>query len=321
MTMNLPEQESRIAVTDIPERFYEELYSKADILYFRLNDNFQILSCNVTAEDRLITSKDALFQSSLITFITDSCQSDALKSLELCLKKGYLRGFAVQLQAQNGETVHGLMNGLTYENEDGSRFLRIYIQDITEAKELETANRILEFLFHAMQETSGSAVSFHRSFTQKFDCDGCGISLRLKDGESIIEGFWEGSGITEDIGPKDFRRWHPQIWRMMVQKCQKVETGKWTDNGSFWTGYLKETVSILHEQGEKQVFESLTAYASIALISLDVLDQYQGFFVPATTDYGHFFCLTAGRLAGMNILSVFWRIFPRRLYAFIQPGS
>lgn len=277
--MDMVKEKNQIITSDIPEKFYEELYSKADILYFRVDEEFHIISCNVTAEEKLGYDKESLLDTSLITFINDSFQGQIHQALEACFQKGYIRDIELQFQTQENHTVECIMNGLTFQDEDASRFLRLYIRDITLHKSTYLANRLLSTIIEVQQDKNSTSDFLFKKISEVLSCDGGGISLRFKGGESLISGYWDRVKLDQDFGAKDFRRWHPQIWTLMIQKCQKTEACQMTNRDSFWTGYLKEIISILHEQGEKNVFESLAQYESMALISLEKLDQYQGYLV------------------------------------------
>jgi signal transduction histidine kinase len=276
MTLNLIE-EDKIIIHEIPERFYEELYSKADILYFRLTDQFQIEGCNVSALEKLTTEIDTVLNTSFLTLLSDSSQGAIHHALQTCLKKGYVRGIEFQFLTPELQTIYCTLNGLTYEDEQQKRFLRLYIQDITTIKYLQMTNNILINLLDQPQKKVFTDNSFYRFITEELSCDGTGITLRLKKGESIISGYWK-TVPTHELGAKDFRRWHPQIWKMMIQKCRNIGIGTFSEKGSFWTGYLKEILTMLHEQGEKQAFESLSAFESLALISLKT-EESNGYLI------------------------------------------
>jgi signal transduction histidine kinase/CheY-like chemotaxis protein len=272
MMLNLIEEDKLIS-PEIPERFYEELYSKADILYFRLTDDFQIEGCNVSALEKLNTEIESILDNSFLTLLSDSSQSPVRHALLTCLKKGYVRDVEFQFLTLELQTIHCTLNGLTYEDEQQRRFLRLYIQDITAIKHLRMTNSILFDLLDRPQTKGFTDNSFYRFVTEEVSCDGAGITLRVKHGESIISGYWK-KVQAHALGAKDFRRWHPQIWKMMIQKCQNLGIGTFSEKGSFWTGYLKEILTILHEQGEKQAFESLSEFESLALISLETGESH-----------------------------------------------
>ena len=266
-------EEDKAAVPDIPERFYEELYSKADILYFRLNDQFLIEGCNVTALEKLSIDKDSILTTPFLTLLSDSSQGPVRQALQTCLKKGYVRQIEFQFLTLELQTFHCTLNGLTYEDDQRNRFLRLYIQDVTCIRHLKITNNILRALLELQRKNGFTDSSLYQFITGELSCDGSGIALRLKNGESIISGYWNTVTLN-DAGAGDFRRWHPQIWKMMVQKCRNLGVGTWSEKGSFWTGCLKEILTILHEHGEKQAFESLSAFESLALISLDSIESH-----------------------------------------------
>ncbi|MBN1780691.1 response regulator [bacterium] len=273
-------RENRTDISEIPEKFYEELYSKADILYFRLDESFQVLSCNITVQDKLLYEKESLIGTSFLDFIPENCHTDVERALQTCLNKGYVKDTEVQILTLDKQIIDGQLNGLTYQNtDDDDRFLRLYIRDMTLFKHADLINQMLASIIQTLKSKDPKSNALYKNIASIFSCDGAGISLRLKSGESVISGFWSAVDSESDHGAKDFRRWHSQIWTLMIQKCQKAGAGQWTENGSFWTGYLKDTIEILHEQGEKNVFESLNPYESMALVSLDSLDSQQGYFI------------------------------------------
>jgi len=275
---HLIEQENRILIEEIPEKFYEELYSKADILYFKLDEHYQVISCNITAEEKLAYEQESLSGNSLLNFLAETSQDQVRKALQTCFHKGYIKDIEFQLQTQDRQIIECLMNGLTYQDSDESRFIRLYIRDITKFKHAYLANQLLSTVIDSFKHKDKENI-IYQNISSLMSCEGAGISLRLKDGESIISGFWDNLNIEKDYGARDFRRWHPQIWSLFIQKCQNSGAGQWTETGSFWTGYLKETISILHAQGEKQAFESLEQYESLALISLNDSQSQQGYFI------------------------------------------
>ncbi|MFC1569967.1 ATP-binding protein [bacterium] len=275
----LIKNENHIITEEIPEKIYEELYSKADILYFRLDANLHILSSNITAQEKLAYERESLLNTSFLTFLSDASQEHVRKALNTCFQKGYIRDLEFKFQTQDQKTLDCLLNGLIYEDSENTRFLRVYIKDITSFKHANLANRLLSIVIESIQYQDKRSNALYQNVAKIMSCAGTGISLRLKGGESVISGYWESVDNNSDFGAKDYRRWHPQIWTLMIQKCQKAGAGQWTERGSFWTGYLKETISVLHEQGEKQAFESLMHYESLALISLDAKNRHQGYFV------------------------------------------
>ena len=51
--MGLTQEKTNIDIRKIPEKIFQELYSKADIFYFVLNLEGAIASCNVVAREKL----------------------------------------------------------------------------------------------------------------------------------------------------------------------------------------------------------------------------------------------------------------------------
>ena len=83
--MDIMPVKTNIYKFDIPEKLFEELYSKADILYFLIDLDFNIISCNVTALETIDDDKNDLTGKNFLQFIPERDQKDMKGLLNLCL--------------------------------------------------------------------------------------------------------------------------------------------------------------------------------------------------------------------------------------------
>ena len=72
--MSVIDEKSSDNEVAILEKFYEELYSKAGILYFSIEPDFVIASCNITTQEVLGYEKEAICGKNFLNLFSSLCK-------------------------------------------------------------------------------------------------------------------------------------------------------------------------------------------------------------------------------------------------------
>jgi CheY-like chemotaxis protein len=197
---------------------YEKIYSKSDICYFLLDSHFNILSCNTTVETLLDLDGREITGKSFLELVSDDSRIRMADSLELCLRRGYIRDVSAVLHDSMRHPLPFLLSGLSGQDdtEKESR-LRITLKDVS----TETRFRaIAECVIHSLGAHPGTPVEPSRlkplleEIRDAVGCDGIGWSEMRSDGDRHCFGKW--TGFRSGQADSDFRRWTPQTWIQLM---------------------------------------------------------------------------------------------------------
>lgn len=255
------------------DRMYEELYSKADILYFLLDDTGKIISCNVTGQEKLGYEKKQILGKNFHEFVLTGMEQDLVDQLNLCLNRGYIRDFSSSLRDHQGRAVDVLVNGLTEADESGSpHSIRLFIKDVTELnrqqKQRELSVRVLQYLNES--ESLQDAVLFlMKQIWEKRLSTDLGVFLTEEGGADMALGSWENPASSADEVFEPKKNWSVRQWQNVMQAAQNTFPDRMTAKGSFWTDSLSDLVLTVDDFPEKESLLSLSDYESLMVIPIN----------------------------------------------------
>lgn len=193
---------------------YDKIYSKSGIGYLLLDPHFNILSCNSTVETFLEREPAEITGKSFLDFVHSDSRARIADSLELCVRRGYVRDIPAVLEDSMRHVIPFLISGLSSADApDQESGLRIILKDVS----AETrARSIAEFsirLLGSPPRESGRTPDLKpllEQIRESVGCDGIGWSEMKSGGACQCFGKW--TGFRSESADSDFRRWTPQTW-------------------------------------------------------------------------------------------------------------
>ncbi|HDQ44990.1 MAG TPA: PAS domain S-box protein [bacterium] len=287
--MQISPDKTEISDGLLSERLLEELYSKADILYFLLDDQFQIVSCNVTAQEKMGHDKKQLAGKKFLDLVPKIDQADFEKKLQICATKGYLRHFIASLRDHHNKSIDVGVNGLLIVSEDGGQsHLRLFIKDISEqvrnARQRLLSTQILQYLTQKPKEKDAIRYLLREIWESRLST-GLGIFLEDSFGKKFSLGTWGNLGSSSENTFSEQPAWNPRKWTRVRDAVRDIFSVRWTDHGSFWVDSLSDVVLELENFPEKDNLLALSDYESLAIFPLNT-KTYSGYLVLTHTAYG-----------------------------------
>lgn len=271
--MNLSDEKLNTSTEPQLDRMYEELYSKADILYFLLDETGKIVSCNVTGQEKLGYDKKQIVGKHFHEFVLTGMEQDLVDQLNLCLTRGYIRDYASSLRDHQGRAVDVLVNGLTEADESGMpHSIRLFIRDVTELnrqqKQRELSIQVLEYLNESESIRDAILFLMKRVWENRLTTD-MGVFLTEEGGKDLAVGSWENPATTaEDVFEK-IDNWTVKQWQNVIQSAREIFPDRLTKKGSFWTDSLSDLVLTVDDFPEKESLLSLSDYESLVVIPVN----------------------------------------------------
>ncbi len=287
--MQIIPEKTDILNEKISEKNLEELYSKADILYFLLDEQFQIVSCNVTAQEKMGYDKRQLSGKKFLDLVPKIDQADFEKKLHICATKGYLRNLVASLRDRHNKSIDVEVNGLIIPaDENGQSCLRLFVKDISELVRNERqrilSTRIIRYLTQIPEEKDAIRYLLRETWDSRLST-GLGIFLEDSSGKKFSLGTWGNLGSNTENTFSEQPTWNPGKWEQMLDSVRTVTAGHWTPQGSFWVDSLSDLVLELENFPGKEKLLALSDYESLALFPLKT-KTYSGYFVLTHTAYG-----------------------------------
>ena len=281
--MGLIEEKTETCPSSAVERNFDDPCSKVGILYFVLDDKGNVVSCNVTAQEKLGCDDEELVGKKFLTLFSNGDRQKVLKSIKMCLQRGYVRDVETTLQALNGRRIDVSLNGLSTNGSDGQeRSLRIYIKDVSA---LAKTKRERDFLLKTTAllregddstQITGDAL---RGIGKVLDAHGIAFCSGTKEGIASIFEYWK----SEEGGyHSDKRMFHDctfEMWEQFLKACREAEAGYFTETGSFWADSVSDLITELKAQETKNLFDVLIEYESLAIIPTPAKDSSRGLLV------------------------------------------
>ena len=267
----------------IPEKVYEGLYSKVGVLYFLLDSEGNIISFNVTVQERLGYEKNELRGKKFLSVFCEKAQSEVEKIITQCLVRGYVKDVELCMTKKNGKDFSVLVNALTENDSEGNpKFVRFYVQDISEITRIKRQNHLSLFLLKFMQEETLSERLLKEILSEiqkTMSSDGLGIAFSAKNGKHFLVGQWRDTENSSIVEGENFRKWLPKTWKHLLDVCRGSKACSFTPAGSLWTGTLPDLILEMQPQKEKDHLLSLAEFESLVVIPIPVDRKIAGYFI------------------------------------------
>ena len=272
---------------NIPEKIYQELYSKADILYFLLDSDYQIISFNVTAQEKLGYEKKELLGKKFLSLFCEENQPFAKKMLDTCFERGYVKDIESAMQSNEGRSLWVRMNGLTVSDEGTPSLIRIYMKDISDiikiSKQKDLSLRIVKRIQNGINSES-SVKDLLCEIQNVIKSDGIGLSIRNQEGQSLRIGHCSHVGEQSDESIENFWKWPIETWKWLMAACSGTEACHISEAGTFWTGSLSDLILEVRVKKEKDYLVSLEDFESLVVIPIRNVNLEMGYLVLAHGD-------------------------------------
>lgn len=287
--MEITQEKTSITDERCTERFFEEVYSKADICYFLLGSNFKIISNNVTGAEKLGYDRKQFAGKKFLDLVSKIDQADFEKTLQRCLKKGYIKNVRSSLLDARGKSFDVEVNGLLdTQEEKGSDRIRLFIKDISDQirfqRQRTLSVTVLNFL--ASQPDEEQAVRFFlKELWSSRLSTGLGIFLSDSEGYNLTLGTWGNLGIDSEDAFSEQQNWDDRKWELVLDAVRGISPDRWTDRGSYWIDSLSDLVLELDDFAEKESLLSLSDYESLVILPFKTV-HYSGYLILTHTAYG-----------------------------------
>lgn len=270
--MSLTQEKSNIDIQKIPDKIFQELYSKADILYFILNLEGTVTSCNVTAQEKLVYDKKELSGKKFLDLVVPSFRETMTRELKTCQQRGFCRNVVSSFNTSIGDLLQLEVNGITINKEDGSPdYIRLFVKDVTEKAKLESYKTLAETLFSYTSLNRWNNEILNKvleTILKSMGCDWVGLSCLSKNTSYRLA----GKSVEVDDSELDFdhfKSWKPEKWVQFINDNKNDEDSVFYDNGVMWTGSLSSLVLEVEKAKEKELFASLIEYESLILLPIN----------------------------------------------------
>lgn len=298
---------------ELSEKTFEELYSKADILYFLLDAQANILSCNITVEEKLHYEKNECVGKKFLTLIPENELSLVDDALLSCFHKGYLKDIEMSFRTGQGQLLHARLNGLgQYDFSGNVQSVRLYARDISELVQNKMERDFLLKVLAKVQsgkENNRKIKEILNDIQIYSGSEGIGLFLQERDGKPLNLVTWKDSDVCSPY-ENDFRKWDTISWKRMVQEASGASSAHYTQTGSFWTESLSDLVLGVSGMEEKDALVSLSNFESIAIIP-----------IPDTSGHTHFLVGTHRQKNRWNEHDVLFLESAAALFGYLKSGA
>ena len=256
---------------EMTEKTFEELYSKADILYFLLDSDATILSCNTTVENKFGRAENDWMGKKFLSLIPEPYTASMENAIQSCINKGYIKDFETCIRSDPNHHFHVRLNGLVQSDTSGNvEYVRLYVQDVTEQVELRRENDFLFSVLTKMQSAKDSDRKIKEMLNdiQVFTgSQGIGYFLRDCSGSPLNLVTWNDSDVDTSYGT-DFRKWSSDAWHQLIETARGIKSARFTPDGSLWTESLSDLLVEMSSMEDKEALISLSNFESVGMIRI-----------------------------------------------------
>ena len=281
--MNTNIEKTKTYGLKIPEKIYEELYSKADILYFLINNEETVVSCNATALEVLDYERKEISGKKFLKLVDDLYSDEIKKAIKRCKSKGYLKDATACLKNKDGRCIPVIINGLSVTDASGNvTEVRLYIKNVTDVIQLQTrqklSTRFLE-LFNGNYSFEKLLENVLIEIQTGIGADGIGLFLEDKTGTKFTLGKWNKLASIPESDADDFRKWSAERWQQISDGCSLNTLCSVTTSGSLLIDSLSNLMVGLSSEEEKDDLVALADYESLGIISIKTDRFKHGYLV------------------------------------------
>ncbi len=281
--MDIIEEITETCRLDLPEKVYEELYSKSGILYFLLDPKGCIVSHNVIVEEKLGYDKKELKGKNFLSLFSETERQNLEKLFHSCLVRGYIKDIETSMLDKKSRCLSVQINGLTENNSQGDViYVRIYIQDVSKITHLKKQNRFHLWLTKYLQGKKLSknvAEEILSEIQQVMESEGVGLSIQKENSEDLILGHWSELDVESDSRDDYFQGWSADYWKEFIDACENVEGCQITLSGVFWTHSLSDVIIQIQSNEIKDRLLALAEFESLLILPLAQSDKIIGYLV------------------------------------------
>jgi len=267
----------------VSEKIYEKLYSKVGVLYFLTDFEGNIISANMTAQERLGYEKNELRGKKFLSLFCEKDRFEAEKIVTQCFLRGYVKDREICMTAKGGRDFSVLVNALTENDDEGNpKVGRFYIQDISKIVKAKKQRDLSLHILKFMREEAFSEKLLKKilSEIQKvMYSDGLGITLSARNGKHFLVGQWRETENDSVVDGESFRKWLPNKWKHLLDVCRGSKACNFTPAGSLWTGTLPDLILEVQPQKEKDYLLSLAEFESLVVVPIPIDRKIAGYFI------------------------------------------
>lgn len=270
---NIINKESNIYNDKESKRFYEELYSKADVLYFQVGVDCRVISANITAMEKLGFEEEAITGKNFLSFFESEQSEFVKKMIKTCFVRGYIKNFKTTMVGDSGGRIWVHVNGLTELDEGGRpKYARFLIQDNSESErrqnQLNQALRITNIMtHHGFSEVIAKDIL--TEIRDWLSCDNVGV-LVDEAGESRKRiAIWEDTTTFDEMDADDIRGWSFAVWKQFIRMSEGSPACKIRQSGILYTESLPDLLLGIPSSQDKDRIIALAAYESLLIIPIN----------------------------------------------------
>ncbi len=281
--MDINEEITETCRLDIPEKVYEELYSKSGILYFLLNAEGYIVSHNVIVAEKLGYDKKELKGKNFLSLFSETEQQNVEKLVHNCVVRGYIKDVEASILDKDGRCLSVQINGLTENDLQGDVVsIRLNVQDVSEISHIEKQNRFHLWLAQFLKDKRLSKAVAEEVLSEvqhSMESMGVGLSIQKENGENIVLGHWDELEVESDNRDDYFPGWSVDYWKEFIDACEGVEGCQITSPGAFWTNSLSDVIIHIQSNKVRDRLLSLAEFESLLILPLVYFDKIRGYLV------------------------------------------
>lgn len=273
----------QLNLSKLPEKVYKEFYSKVDILYFLINDTYQVESCNVVVQEKLGYSDVEILGKKFTEFFSKNDVEIIQESLNQCFKKGYMRQVRTNISGKKGIFPVNI-NGLSqYDDSGNPKFIRLFIQDISELSRLQ---KEIDF----SQNIVNKIIKYDISLSDiKEIVDDINTILYfweigiVIDKQSVENIFFKKSSSDDQFYQNkndEYISWDYNIWQKIINSCPEVSSASVDTKGTSLIGTLSDFVLGIKSEEVKNYLISLTEYESLIILPISSKENnFNGYLI------------------------------------------
>ncbi len=277
--MNIIAEKTESYVPQIPEKVYEEIYSKADIAYLLLDCEGNIVSSNVTAQEKIGYEREELIGKKFLSLIDERDRRRVEEIFLKCVEKGYVRDEEAAIISREKTRIWVKINGLSLNEGQEQRFVRFFIKDVSDLV-AEKKQKKLHILFTNL--FSGRPISeklLQKTVVEIEQALGSictGYVLKKKGRDNIL--LWTKNDGTDGSQQK-FKKWSFEIWNRLFNISKAKKAGELTSFGGVIIRSLSDFMAKVQSEKESDLIVFLAEYETVVLIPVIISESTYGFLI------------------------------------------
>lgn len=258
--------------TSVADKFYQELYSKADILYCMVSPKSVIQSFNVTVIDTLDVDAAIIQGIPFYNLFIDSEHEKIRTIVDSCLQKGYLREYASFLQRSDGTAVPVKMNGLVVNNSQGEpKGVRFFIRNVEDLNAMmQQRNTALDFLNWSQNDmvSESDVRALLKDMRELLGCHAAGLFMEQSQYGSLYENLWVSEGDNPLFTADDWSQWDYNVWHFLFKHLRMQSNSLNADQKTIAVKSLSKQLPTVPSGQFDSLLLTLLEYESLLLLPI-----------------------------------------------------